>query len=253
MAQNDTHVALIILTTQMWGGGGIIGEKKFSGQILCSCAFGANIRSYTKQRARHGTPFLQPPPLLRRASMSAPPAEQFSGCHLLVRKRSRIGCYRPNPGNSPTGWPRLVGDPVTGTRRARRGSVCPAGDPDNGATCKARANGPPRGHFLPQIANRRCANREARPFFDIGHRRPPWLSLRRARTPWESGVRDPAFHGRGGGRRLGPILDNSIPTHPPHPPPPVGLLYLVRVAGPRAVTPLASEGDRPKAGSDPKA
>ena len=37
-------------------------EKTFSGQILCSCAFGANIRSYTKQRAQHGTPFLQPPP-----------------------------------------------------------------------------------------------------------------------------------------------------------------------------------------------
>ena len=29
---------------------------------LCSCAFGANIRSYTKQRALHGTPFLQTPP-----------------------------------------------------------------------------------------------------------------------------------------------------------------------------------------------
>ena len=83
MAQNDTHVALIILTTQMWGGGGgLLVEKTFSGQNLCSCAFGANIRSYTKQRARHGTPFLQPPPpLLRRASMSPPPpsAEQFSG------------------------------------------------------------------------------------------------------------------------------------------------------------------------------
>ena len=74
MAQNDTHVALIILTTQMWGGGGLLVEKTFSGQILCSCAFGANIRFYTKQRARHGTPFLQPPPpLLRRASMSPPP------------------------------------------------------------------------------------------------------------------------------------------------------------------------------------
>ena len=73
MAQNDTHVALIILTAQMWGGGGIIGGKKFSGQNLCSCAFGANIRSYTKQRARHGTPFLQPPTVLRRASMSSPP------------------------------------------------------------------------------------------------------------------------------------------------------------------------------------
>ena len=82
MAQNDTHIALIILTTQMWGGGKLLVEKTFSGQILCSCAFGTNIRSYTKQRARHGTPFPQPPPLLRRASMSPPPppAEQFSGC-----------------------------------------------------------------------------------------------------------------------------------------------------------------------------
>ena len=63
MAQNDTHVALIILTTQMWGGGGDYWWKKlFRAKILCSCAFGANIRSYTKQRARHGTPFLQPPP-----------------------------------------------------------------------------------------------------------------------------------------------------------------------------------------------
>ena len=31
MAQNDTHVALIILTTQMWGGGEIIGGKNFFG------------------------------------------------------------------------------------------------------------------------------------------------------------------------------------------------------------------------------
>ena len=61
MAQNDTHVTLIILTTQIWGGRLLV-EKTFSGQILCSCAFSANIRSYTKQRARHGTPFLQPPP-----------------------------------------------------------------------------------------------------------------------------------------------------------------------------------------------
>ena len=73
MAQNDTHVAQIILTTQMWGGGGDLWwNKPFRAKFLCSCAFGTNIRSYTKQRARHGTPFLQPPPLLRRASMSPP-------------------------------------------------------------------------------------------------------------------------------------------------------------------------------------
>ena len=82
MAQNDTHVALIILTTQIWGGKLLV-EKTFSGQILCSCAFRANIRSYTKQRARHGTPFLQPAPLPPSAGVHVtppPPAEQFSGC-----------------------------------------------------------------------------------------------------------------------------------------------------------------------------
>ena len=95
MAQNDTHVALIILTTQMWGGGGggeLLVEKTFSGQSLCFCAFGANIRSYTKQRARHGTPFLQsPPPFGGRPCHTPPPpppAEQFSGC---PDKRAAIG------------------------------------------------------------------------------------------------------------------------------------------------------------------
>ena len=72
MAQNDTHDALIILTTQM-GGGGLLVEKTFSGQNLCSCAFGANIRSYTKQRARHGTPFLQPPPPSAGVHVTPPP------------------------------------------------------------------------------------------------------------------------------------------------------------------------------------
>ena len=34
----------------------------FPGHKLCSGAFGGNIRPYTKQRARHGSPFLEPPP-----------------------------------------------------------------------------------------------------------------------------------------------------------------------------------------------
>ena len=83
MAQNDTHVALTILTTQMWGGGDYWWKKLFRAKILCSCAFGANIRSYTKQMAPHGTPFLQPPPPPsfggRPCHPPPPPAEQFSG------------------------------------------------------------------------------------------------------------------------------------------------------------------------------
>ena len=81
-------------------------EKTFSGQILCSCAFGANVRSYTKQRARHGTPFLQPPPPPPSAGVHVtppppPPAEQFSGCpmnwHRVVQglgRRKAKGSYR---------------------------------------------------------------------------------------------------------------------------------------------------------------
>ena len=81
----------------MWGGGGgVLVEKTFSGQILCSCAFGANIRSYTKQRAQHGTPFLQPPPLLRRASMSPPPRRA------IFRSPSRCG------GGALWGWLTLL-------------------------------------------------------------------------------------------------------------------------------------------------
>ena len=104
MAQNDTHVALIILTTQMWGaGGGLLVEKTFSGQNLCSCAFGANIRSYTKQRARHGTPFLQtPPPLLRRASMSAPPPPPRRAIFRSPEEGAVFGERWPNTADQPT-------------------------------------------------------------------------------------------------------------------------------------------------------
>ena len=76
MAPNDTHVALIILLTEMWGGGDYWWKKLFRAKIcLCSGAFGANIRSYTKQGPRHGTPFLHPPPPPRRAIFRSPSPE----------------------------------------------------------------------------------------------------------------------------------------------------------------------------------
>ena len=55
-------------------------EKTFSGQNLCSCAFGANIHSYTKQRARHGSPFLQPPPPPSAGVHVTPLCDILSGC-----------------------------------------------------------------------------------------------------------------------------------------------------------------------------
>ena len=71
-AQNDPHVAQTILTTHMWGGN-LRSKKTFSGRNLCSGAFSATIRCYTKQKARHGSPFLQPPPPPLSAGVRATP------------------------------------------------------------------------------------------------------------------------------------------------------------------------------------
>ena len=90
-AQKDTHVALMILTSQR--GGELLVEKPFSSRILCSYAFGANIRSYTKKGARHRTPFLQPPPRSFGGcpcrAPPPPPAEEFSGRRCKSRDTSR--------------------------------------------------------------------------------------------------------------------------------------------------------------------
>ena len=82
MAQNKPHVALIILTTHMWGRI-FAGGKFFSGQNLCSGTCGANMHCYTKQRDRHGSPFLQPPLFWRVSAPPQPP--QFSGRHVCTR------------------------------------------------------------------------------------------------------------------------------------------------------------------------
>ena len=75
MAQNDTHIALIILTTQMWGGG-IIGGKNFLGPkfvFLCLRRQHPFLHK-TKGPTRNPISPTPPPPLLlRRASMSPPP------------------------------------------------------------------------------------------------------------------------------------------------------------------------------------
>ena len=74
MAQNDTHVALIILTTQMWGGG-IIGGKNFFGpDFVFLCLWRQHpFLHKTKGPTRNPISPTPPPPLLRRASMSPPP------------------------------------------------------------------------------------------------------------------------------------------------------------------------------------
>ena len=70
MAQNDTHVALIILTTQMWGGG-IIGGKNFFGP------------KFVFLRLRRQHPFLHKTKGPTRNPISPTPPPSFGGrpCH----------------------------------------------------------------------------------------------------------------------------------------------------------------------------
>ena len=75
MAQNDTHVALIILTTQMWGrgGGGLLVEKTFSGQNFVFLHLRRQHPFLHKTKGPTRNPISPTPPLLRRASMSHTP------------------------------------------------------------------------------------------------------------------------------------------------------------------------------------
>ena len=73
MAQNDTHVALTILTTQMWGGGGIIGGKNFFGAKFVFLRLQHQHPFLDKAKGPTQNPISPTPPLLRRASMSPPP------------------------------------------------------------------------------------------------------------------------------------------------------------------------------------
>ena len=121
MAQNDTHVAHFDYSNV--GGGKLLVEKTFSGQNLCSCAFGANISSYTKTKGPTRNPFSPtPPPLLRRASMSPPPPRRAilrspwtpgaaqrhrSGskrCGDAHREGGAVGCGGALCGRAPAVW-----------------------------------------------------------------------------------------------------------------------------------------------------
>ena len=82
MAQKDTHVARIILTTQMWGRAEIIGAKNFFGPNFVFLCLWREHPFLHKAKGPTRNPISPtPPPLLRHASMPPPPpAEQFSGC-----------------------------------------------------------------------------------------------------------------------------------------------------------------------------
>ena len=89
-------------------------EKTFSGQMLCSCAFDANIRSYTKRRARHGTPFLQPPPPPSAGVHVTPPPQ--SNFQVALTPNCWLRSDVPNPKPLPEHYrPSHAGQPNFGT------------------------------------------------------------------------------------------------------------------------------------------
>ena len=110
MAQNDTHVALIILTTQMWGGELLV-EKTFSGQNFVFLRLRRQHPLLHKTKGPTRNPFSPtPPPLLRWASMSPHPAEQFSGRPGITEARCTRGSAWSLPGLCPGcagSWPVL--------------------------------------------------------------------------------------------------------------------------------------------------
>ena len=77
-AQNDPHVALIIVSTHLWGGGvgtrpryhegeGLWWKKTFSGQKLCSGAFGFQTEGLARNPISPTPPFAGPPGAMCRA------------------------------------------------------------------------------------------------------------------------------------------------------------------------------------------
>ena len=81
MAQNDTNVALIILTTQMWGGE-IIVEKKIFGPkfVFLRLRRQHPFLHKTKGPTRNPISPTPPPPSAGvHVTPPPPPAEQFSG------------------------------------------------------------------------------------------------------------------------------------------------------------------------------
>ena len=151
VAQNDTHVALIILTTQMWGGGDYWWKKLFRVKI-CVPAPSAPTSLLTQNKGPDTEPRFSnppppsfsgrpchPPPLLRRASMSPPTHPSFGGrpCHPPPSFGGRP-CHPPPPpsaGVHVTPPPSFGGRPCHPPPLLRRESMSPPPPSFGGSPC----------------------------------------------------------------------------------------------------------------------
>ena len=113
MAQNDTHAALIILTTQMWGGKLLV-EKTFSGQNFVFLRLRRQHPFLHKTKGPTRNPFSpNPPPSFGGRPCPPPPppppAEQFSG-RLGHAAAGAWACAggRIAPAPAPTGMHRMA-------------------------------------------------------------------------------------------------------------------------------------------------
>ena len=80
MAQNDTHIALIILTTQIWGGGGDYWWKKLFRAKICVPAPLAPTSVLTQNKGPDTEPHFSNPPPPPSAGFHAPLCDIPSGC-----------------------------------------------------------------------------------------------------------------------------------------------------------------------------
>ena len=122
MAQNDTHVALIILTTQIWGGE-IIGGKNFFGPNFVFLCLWRQHPFLHKTKGPTWNPISPtPPPLLRRASMSPPPPPPQSNFQVAQRERCQLygSSHQTRPLSTPRSQNTTV--PTGGLRKAGLGA-----------------------------------------------------------------------------------------------------------------------------------
>ena len=96
--KNDPHIALIIYFDYTYVGENVF-VKKFSGPKFVFRRLWWHIRPYTKQKARHGSPFLEPPPPPPSPGAHAipPPQSNFRAAKCSARPRTFLLLGRSQP------------------------------------------------------------------------------------------------------------------------------------------------------------
>ena len=110
------------------GGGGVIGGKNFFGPKFVFLCLWRQHPFLHKTKGPTRNPISPTPPLLRRASMSPPPVEQFSGCpvNTALHRAGQYSSGTQHPHREEGGcsaWLCIVDGPTTAVSRAYQPGV----------------------------------------------------------------------------------------------------------------------------------